>query len=396
MRIAVISPYSHYAGHHWAYAERLTGELARRGLEVDVFVAGDPINVPTACEHRKVIVTFPYLRRIAANYRRLLQKPKLLSFFHNWETFCCTLCALVRNLWRRYDAIHFTDGTYLLVMLSALLTRRAVVYSIWGNFAAGVPAAFATGGAKQRLRGWLLNKALNTGRFALICETSSIQERWNRFLLGNLHVIPYAITEQSASITRAEARTQLKLPPDAPVLLLFGTHRAGKNYQIVFDAVTNLPQPVWLLFAGSVISVFSPTELAEKCKFDRYVSIERFVKDEEIPLFFAASDAAILPYANGFDRGSGVLLDACQYGIPVITSRTGYLEAFIRQHGTGFLFEPDNAIALQGAIKTFLAASPEERQSLKERIHQTAHEHSWLALGNKFLEIYEDYSAPSF
>ena len=398
--VAVVSPYSHYPGHHWIMVDRLSCELAQRGIDVDVFVSGTPILPQTELRHRTVNICAPFGTRIAHRlYRTLLARPRLLSMFHNWDTFWCLLRLSLSG--KRYDAIHCTDGTFLLVFLCVLCSSKPVVYNVWGGFNVAQPESGKTSkGFRASLRHRVFQRALDSGRFWLVCETQSMKARINPALRDHVHVIPFlhfSSTELVASgpVTKEEARIKFNLPPDAPVLLIFGTHRLQKNYQPLFEALQSIQQPIWLLFAGSVISEYSPSNLAAACHFSRFISIERFITEEEVPLIFTAADAVVLPYEKGFDRGSGILLMACQFKKPVIASRSGMMEDFVTEFGTGFLFDSENAVALRAAILDFLQASSDEKSRLNTRIDYASSIHTWAVIGEKYVRIYESRAAPA-
>ena len=45
--------------------------------------------------------------------------------------------------------------------------------------------------------------------------------------------------------------------------------------------------------------------------------------------FFRASDVIVLPYPADFERGSGIVIEACSYGCPIVASSGGYLERIL-------------------------------------------------------------------
>jgi len=106
--------------------------------------------------------------------------------------------------------------------------------------------------------------------------------------------------------------------------------------------------------------------------------VDRYVPNEEIPLYFAAADLVVLPYRSV--TGSGVAQLALGCGRPVLATRTGCLEDVIREGQTGLLVPPANPAALARGILQFLALSPAERAAFSQHIAQDQERFSWQRL----------------
>lgn len=389
MRVVLVQPYAHYAGHHWRDTRSLAAALSKNGVEVDVVVAGPPLGGGEF--GGRIFQSLPSSYGATNRIYNVSRQPRLISVLHNLETLACVLRLCVLMVSCRYDVVHFMDGTHLLQFAFILRSGKPVVLSIFGDYLPPPPGGGLLSRFKHSFRALLLRKGVESGRFAVICETESIQARGRQFFGKHIHVIPYAIEWPQPIIARAEARARLGLPPDGPILLLFGTQRTGKDYRVVFEAARSLACKVHLLFVGKIISDNDPRRLAAQSGFTEATFIDRFVADEEVPLFFSASDAVLLPYDAGFDRGSGVILDACRFGLPVISARTGYLEWFVEHYRTGFLFAPGDARELRAAIAQLLGLNEAEKELLRKRIATTAESHSWPVLISDYLAIYDNY-----
>lgn len=78
--------------------------------------------------------------------------------------------------------------------------------------------------------------------------------------------------------------------------------------------------------------------------------VNRYVSDDEIPTFFSAADALVLPYIRASQ--SGVAHIGISYGMPVIASQVGGLaESLSGYEGTNFV-APSNEEQLCEAMKT--------------------------------------------
>lgn len=117
----------------------------------------------------------------------------------------------------------------------------------------------------------------------------------------------------------------MNVPQDQTVFLIYGTHRKGKDLHTCIQAAKNSPGKPHLLFVGPVISGESPQELLKKFDYSNATIIPTFVDSSEARKAFAACDAVLLPYPQGYIKGSTVLIEAPQNRRPVIASDTGHL-----------------------------------------------------------------------
>ena len=384
LRVVLICPQAHYPGHYWRDTHTLASALATGGAEVETIVPTTPTGGgnPPGALYRSLP---SWWRRLTSRYTPDGRRHKLMTLFANLETLACALRALPAALSQREGIIHFIGGTHIFILLLALIASRPVFLSIYGEF---LPPASVTPRLKDRFRDWLLDRVLRQHKFVVICETDALRDRWRWRLGDNIHTIPYAITLAPPQESKVEARAALGLPANATILLLFGTQREGKDYGVVLRAASLLQPAVHLLFVGKCISQNNPQRLAAELRFTHATLVDRFIDDAEVPRFFFAADAVVLPYAEGFDRGSGVIIDACAYGRPIIASRTGYLQWFVEHHQVGFLYEPGDSEDLATVIRQLLVLTDQQWLQLEARVALAAREHSWPEVVQTYLRIY--------
>ena len=97
---------------------------------------------------------------------------------------------------------------------------------------------------------------------------------------------------------------------------------------------------------------------------------------------------AVLPYTEGYEKGSAVLLQACNYGKPVVAANTGHLANFINLHRTGKLYTPENPVDLAKVLDEMANISTTESTELAERIQKTADFYSWKNLTIKYMDVF--------
>ncbi len=87
----------------------------------------------------------------------------------------------------------------------------------------------------------------------------------------------------------------------------------------------------------------------------RVITRLEHIPDAEMPAYFLAADAVVLPY-RGYSQGtSGVLQLAAAAGKPVIATDAGEVGETVRRHSLGIVVAPDSPEALRAGIEEFLS-----------------------------------------
>jgi glycosyltransferase involved in cell wall biosynthesis len=143
-----------------------------------------------------------------------------------------------------------------------------------------------------------------------------------------VHVVPHG-TELMTLPDRVEARGKLGIGEDEFAFLFFGAIHAQKNLHTVvraFRGVAGRSPRCWFVLVGAAGRRRWYNRLYTRaCRAlagpKRNVTWEdRYVGDDEIPLYFGACDAILLPYWQRYASASGVLHLAVGAGRPVLCS----------------------------------------------------------------------------
>jgi glycosyltransferase involved in cell wall biosynthesis len=112
------------------------------------------------------------------------------------------------------------------------------------------------------------------------------------------------------------------------------------------------------------------------------------VADEDLPTYYAAADAFVLPSKTG-EGFPLVILEAMASGLPVIATRSGGHSQFIGESGCGYLVEPDQPVEIAEKALIF-ANSPDHREQLSRRNREFAETYlSWDANVRGLLAAFE-------
>jgi len=202
---------------------------------------------------------------------------------------------------------------------------------------------------------WLTRKTLGLGD-GFVVHSQEEKARLLVLLPGRrVEAMPLPVFDMlvDQTMARDEARQRLGLPQEAPVLLFFGFVREYKGLRHLLEAVPAIRSEladVRLLVVGEFWQdKQSYLEQIERLGIGQSVTIvDQYVSNEEMPVYFAASDVAVLPYTHVTQ--SAVVQLAFGFGLPVITTRVGGLPEVVTEGETGLLVRPGDPALLADAV----------------------------------------------
>jgi len=146
-------------------------------------------------------------------------------------------------------------------------------------------------------------------------------------------VIPHGVDQKIKTISSKEAKKKLGFKKNEPILLYFGYLTWYKGVDLLIETFVKNQikinsRPIYLIIAGgeSLTQKEKPHyqkfvqkvyDLASKSSF---VTITGFVKEKDIPLYFAAADLVVFPYRT-FMSSSGPLSLCLSFSKPFILSQ---------------------------------------------------------------------------
>jgi glycosyltransferase involved in cell wall biosynthesis len=194
-------------------------------------------------------------------------------------------------------------------------------------------------------------------------------------------VVPHGINDviPEARVTRLEAKQQLAFGLNDKILLFFGNIAPYKGLEDLIRALAELideDDRFRLVIAGPVKAKDCEgywqklEKMIQALRLSDYVRKEvRFIPDEDVGVFFKASDVSVLPYKRIYQ--SGVLLLSYRQGLPVIAADVGSLREDIVEGQTGLIFRPGDPVDLAAKIRMYFASDLyRELESNGQRIRE--------------------------
>jgi glycosyltransferase involved in cell wall biosynthesis len=155
------------------------------------------------------------------------------------------------------------------------------------------------------------------------------------------------------SVTKEKAQRQIGISGNT--LLFFGFVRPYKGLKYLIDAmpIINKHLDINLLIVGEFWEgVDEYRRQIEGLGVEKTIIIlNRYVPNEEVELYFAASDVVVLPYISA--TGSGIVQAAFGCNKPVITTTVGCLSDVVDHGKTGYLVPPKSPQAIADAVLSF-------------------------------------------
>lgn len=177
---------------------------------------------------------------------------------------------------------------------------------------------------------------------------------------------------------KADARKQLGLDPEAPVMLFFGFIRRYKGLHILLDALPHVVSSlskVKLVVAGEFYDEESSyrEQIQQHGLNDHVIIQSAYIPKEHVGLYFSAADVVVQPYVSATQ--SGVAQIAFHFDRPVIVTDIGGLAEVVPHEQAGLVVPPEDPKALAKSIIRFFREDMGSR--LQEGVRTVKQSHSW-------------------
>jgi len=189
-------------------------------------------------------------------------------------------------------------------------------------------------------------------------------------------------------VSKKEASAALKLDPGYSYLLFFGFIRAYKGLDLLIEAFSSellRNRNLKLIIAGEFYEDDKPyRDLIKKFNLENEILIfDKFIKDEEVSLFFSISDLIVQPYKSATQ--SGVTQIAYHFEKPMLVTDVGGLREIVTDGRCGYVVSPV-AADITTAIIDFYDNAREK--SFTEGIIQEKEKFSWTRMTSSILKIF--------
>lgn len=185
------------------------------------------------------------------------------------------------------------------------------------------------------------------------------------------------------------AKQKLNLDKNSRYLLFFGFIRDYKGLDLLLNAFADVRLrnfPVKLLIAGEYYSSPEPyLKLIQDNNLEDFVELRTdFIPDEEVNLYFCASDMVVQPYKSATQ--SGVTQIGYHFNKPMLVTNVGGLSEIIPDGKIGYVVEPDSR-SIANALVDFY--ENDRIGEFETNILEEKKKFSWKNMVNTFLSVYQ-------
>ena len=188
-------------------------------------------------------------------------------------------------------------------------------------------------------------------------------------------------------------RRELGLQPNKPVILWIGRLEELKGVDILIGAAAEIEEKdfVVLIVGGGADADRLRPELKEEVKnagLEEVVFFRDAVSREELPLYYGASDAVVIPsYYESFGL---VAVEAMASGRPVIASRVGGLVSIVTDGVDGYLIPWRCPEPFAEKIEVLMRNS-ELRENFGKAARRSVEIFAWENIGQRVEDLYSQH-----
>ncbi len=382
------------AGGMNVYVRDLACQLARLGLEVDIFTRRTHPQSPEltlVCPGVRVI-------NVTAGPAHPIDKNEIFPYLPDFATEAA-LFSLRHGV--RYDIIH---SHYWLSGWAAHLLRQywdTPFVHMFHTTAHMKNAVVGSAGREPDLRLQFERRLIQLSDSLIAANPAERADLiWRQHIpTDKVCTVPPGVDlDLFYPRDRTEARGRLGLDVDAPIVLFVGRVDPIKGIDTLLEAVRHLapwpePPPTVVFVGGELDELGRPMgalavtveEAANLGVADHF----RFVgsqPQDQLPYFYAAADVVAVP--SRYESFGLVAVEAMASGTPVVASRAGGLTFTVEDGVAGLLVPPQQPKALAAALRRVLL-DDRLRADLSEGALQCASRFAWPAVATSILHIYE-------
>lgn len=397
MKLVVVQPFAHKPGYYFNESMRIYEILKNYKVDI-VFVFFQKVideKYLLSNEIRYEIANPRIFLRFLNPFLKKLEKNKVIKYLILFsETLLCLLKAVKISKNEKINNLFLNSGNIIALFLIARLFPNFNYFFRLEDFSRRMPLNLIRF-IKRKLENNLAEIAKrrlerNAKKLVGICITPQEIMIYKKTGLNidSVHIPPTFVDTSHNKIDKKIARQKISLDIEGPLFLVFGTDHEGKNNKIIFEAIKHIKGTIYVIFAGKMSSKYNNPEYLNKIYGYKNVFIHnQYIKEEDIPYYFSASDAIIISQIKGFHHSGNIFL-SLQFQVPIIASRSEYIGDFVEKNGIGVTFEPENSYDLARAISEFLNFNENELKYIYTNLKKCAEEFSINSIGNMYIKLF--------
>jgi len=308
----------------------------------------------------------------------------ILNRFLKWRSAFSTLNTLIRS--QQIDTIYSNTAA---VLIGGFVARRNGLKHIWHIHEIIEKPVFF-----HRFLAWRFKATADH----LIVVSKAVEQHWQHALPANKIIQIYNGIEPIAPSTIPDFKITCNIPANALVIGMAARihYWKGQSYFVeIARALLNhsqeLTPPLYFLIAGDPFPGYEyllealHAQLQDPIFKDRVFYLGLV---QEMDVFYRSIDVLILP-SQLPDPLPTVILEAMQYGIPVVATAQGGALEMVQDNATGIFIPLDNATVAAEKIQAILPASIRQQMGAAGQQRVASH-FSQAAFEKNMLTVFEN------
>lgn len=322
------------AGGMNVYMRELASELGHRHTNVDIFTRWTNKNTP------RIVQLSPNVRviHIKAGTLSPLHKNDL---YQHLPEFIHNIAAFSRAEDSQYDVLH--SHYWLSGVAASQLARRWDIPHLTMFHTLARLKQLANPNEKEPALRLEMEQQLIQHTDRIIAATTEERMQLIRYCgatTNQVQVIPCGVDlKLFVPHNKQEARKELALPLNQPVLLFVGRLDPFKGPDVFLQAAAMMEEEAQIVVVGGKLAgdreLQDLQQLAVEYNISHRVHFWGARPQEELPLIYSAADATVIPsYHESFGL---VAVESLACSTPVVATRSGGLTTVIKHGETGYL-----------------------------------------------------------
>lgn len=185
-------------------------------------------------------------------------------------------------------------------------------------------------------------------------------------------------------LDKTESKITLGINPERKVILFFGFIRNYKGLDLLIEALSTYDDNFTLLIAGE--SYENEEELVKQLteagiEGEKLCKCVKYIPDDEVKLYFSASDVCALPYRSATQ--SGIAAIAKHFEVPMVVTPVGELPNEVSHNHDGIVCDDVTAQSIkQGIIKAVA-----NQEAFQENTRKDNKENTFENFGKRVLDF---------
>ena len=207
-----------------------------------------------------------------------------------------------------------------------------------------------------------------------------------------IYTVPLGVDEafHSAKISKDEARERLKLKKGFKTLLFVGKLDQSHYYKgldLLLEAMVKVPPEVELFVVGAGELIGHYRAMASRLGVADRVRFVGFVPDDELILYYLASDLLVLPSTSTSEGFGLVLLEAMTLETPTLTTVKAGSAELLERERAAFILHDLEAEALAKEI-AYALWDEDARREVVDNAKRFASKFTWANSAKSTLAVY--------